>query len=375
MWIVTLFLAFLLIAVLQMWVFSRFGLRRVSYRRWFSPDTANEGDEVTMFESIRNEKLLPIPWLRIEAGISANLHFGAQRAEEDGSRAADATAVQNRDRQYHRSIFALGPYAAVTRRHRVTCAHRGFYRMRTVSLTAGDLLGIGSRHSMEVETDSALVVYPRPLPIYDLLSDRNSFSGDIVVRRWILEDPFLMRGVRDYTGAEPYNRINWKATARTGALQVHEYDYSADIRLLLLLNIDTQAEQWAAAVDETTAERAISLTAAIAQYLLENGIETGFATNASFGEEEPVTLPPQSGAGQLSEILTALAKLTLNRALTFPTLLQTMGAGELDRTDILIITAYTDEGIDRQVDALRARGCHVELLSPDEAAAEREVVS
>ena len=374
MWIVTLFLAFLVIAVIQMWIFSRFSLRRLSYRRWFSPDIVNEGDEVTMYEAIRNEKLLPVPWLRIEAGISSHLRFGAQRAAEDN--AGDVTAVQSGARQYHRSIFSLGPYAGVTRRHHVTCTRRGFYRMRTAALTVGDLLGLGHRKTREVETDSLLVVYPRTLALEDVFSDRNSFSGDIVVRRWIMEDPFLMRGVRDYTGNEPYNRINWKATAKTGSLQVQEYDYSADIRLLILLNIDTDADQWSAVIDERAAEHAISVAASIAQYMLENGIETGFASNAALSEEDDtISIPPQTGTVQLADIFTALSRLTLRRALTFPTMLQTLASGELESTDILLITAYTDEGIDRQVDLLRERGCRVEICIPAAAADMGEVVS
>ena len=373
MWIVTLFLAFLLIALVQMWVFTHLSLRRLSYRRWFSPDTVNEGDEVTMFESIRNEKLLPVPWLRIEAGISSHLRFGAQRTAENN--AGEVTAVQSSARQYHRSIFSLAPYAGVTRRHHVVCTRRGFYQMRTAALSAGDLLGLGRRNTQEVETDSLLVVYPRTLPLADVFSDRNSFSGDIVVRRWIMEDPFLMRGVRDYTGAEPYNRINWKATARTGTLQVHEYDYSADIRLLILLNIDTDPDQWSAVIDEARAEHAISAAASIAQYMLENGIETGFASNAALSEaDDTVSIPPQSGASQLTDIFTALSRLTLRRALTFSTMLQAMTAGELESTDILLITAYTDEGIDRQVQILRERGCRVEIFDPA-VAGEQEVVS
>ena len=45
--------------------------------------------------------------------------------------------------------------------------------------------------------------------IEDVLADKNSFTGDVVVRRWIVEDPFMMRGVRAYTSSDPYNHINY----------------------------------------------------------------------------------------------------------------------------------------------------------------------
>lgn len=112
MWIVTLFFSLILVAVLQMWIFSRFGFKRLTYRRWFTPNVVNEGDTVTMSETIRNEKLLPLPWVRIEAGISTNLVFGTQQntaAASDTAQETLQTSSQAGARQYHRSIFSLGP--------------------------------------------------------------------------------------------------------------------------------------------------------------------------------------------------------------------------------------------------------------------------
>lgn len=382
MWIISFFFALILVALLQVWLFSRFSFRRLSYRRQFMPSVVNEGDTVTMIETIRNEKLLPLPWIRIEAGISSNLLFGgqsvtrgsaqtdSQSAVPDSSALALQNTVQSGARQYHRSIFSLGPYSTVTRRHKVTCPRRGYYHIRSVAVTAGDLLGLGKNRSREIETDSLVVVYPTIIPIDDILNNKNSFTGDIVVRRWIVDDPFMIRGVRDYTGSEPYNRINWKATAKTGELQVHDFDYTSDIRLLILVNIDTSAEQWGAVTDEARAERALSHAASVAQYAIENGVETGFATNARvLGDAETIVYAePRSGATQITEIFDTTAKLTLNRVVSFGSLLQNIAARGLSNLDFLLITAYTDELIDRQIDAIRMAGNYVEILSPDAAA-------
>lgn len=379
MWIISFFFALILVALFQVWIFSRFSLRRLSYRRKFTPNAVNAGDTVTMIETIRNEKLLPLPWIRIEAGISSNLLFGRQsvthgNTQEDSQVAVSDTSalalqntVQTGARQYHRSVFSLGPYSSVTRRHKVTCPRRGYYHIKSVAVTAGDLLGLGKNRTREIETDSLVVVYPATIPIEDILNNKNSFTGDIVVRRWIVDDPFMIRGVRNYTGSEPYNRINWKATAKTGALQVHEFDYTSDIRLLILLNIDVSAEQWGAVTDEACAERALSLAASVAQYAIENGVETGFATNARILDDmETVTyIEPQSGATQITEIFDTIAKLSLNRVVSFGSMLQSISARGLSNLDFLLITSYTDESIERQIDAIRTAGNHVEILSPD----------
>lgn len=370
MWIVTLFFSLILVAVLQMWIFSRFGFKRLTYRRWFTPNVVNEGDTVTMSETIRNEKLLPLPWVRIEAGISTNLVFGTQQntaAASDTAQETLQTSSQAGARQYHRSIFSLGPYSTVTRRHKVTCPRRGYYHIKSVAITAGDLLGLGKNRTREMETDSLVVVYPKTIPVSDILNDKSSFTGDVVVRRWIVEDPFMIRGVRAYTGAEPYNRINWKATAKTGELQVHDFDFTSDIRLMIVVNIDASAEQWGAALDEDRAEHALSLAASVAQYAIENGVETGFSTNARIldDQESIAYIEPRSGGTQITEIFETIAKLSLARVISFGTLLQNLSAQASSNLDLLLITPYTDELIDRQIQAIRTAGSHVELLSPD----------
>ncbi len=374
MWIITLFFTLILVAGVQVLIFSRLSLKRLTYHRSFTPAVVNEGDTVTMLETIRNEKLLPLPWIRIEAGISSDLVFGSQRAvrkehtaDSDAVRDGVRSAIRSGARQYHRSIFSLGPYSTVTRRHKVLCPRRGYYHIKSVAVTAGDLLGLAKNKSREIETDSLVIVYPTTIPISDILNDQTSFTGDVVVRRWIVDDPFMIRGIRAYTGFEPYNRINWKATAKTGELQVHDFDFTSDIRLMVLVNIDVSADQWGAAVDEMRAERALSIAASVVRYAIENGIETGFSTNARvLDDQETVAyVEPRSGNTQITEIFETIAKLTLIRVVSFGTLLRQIAAQGIANLDFLLITSYTDELIEKQIENIRAAGNHVEVLSPD----------
>ena len=355
MWILSLILALILVAGVQVWVFHHFGFRKLSYKRWFEPNIANEGDHILMIETVRNEKLLPLPWVRIEAQISPNIVFG------DGETAAAD------ERRFQRSIFSLAPYMNITRRHYVTATKRGYYYIRSVAISNGDLLGLTKRRPRNFETDTRLIVYPTVLPMEDILADKNSFTGDIVVRRWIVEDPFMIRGVRAYTSSDPYNHINWKATARTGELQVHDFDYTADVKLMIVVNVDTTSAQWTVSLDEKTSERALSMAATVAQYVIDNGIETGFACNGRIALEAPeeqMFLAPQSGPEHLTAIFESISRMLLQRTVNFHTFLQAQAPNIPDNCDILLITAYTDENIDQQIESLRGDGRYVEILNP-----------
>ena len=357
MWIQRLFLALILIALAQAWFFRTFGLKNISYRRWFQPDTATQGDTVTMYEEIRNVKLLPIPWVKIEAATNAGLVYGKTASKQVQSK---------KEKSFHRSIFSLPPYTTITREHTIYCAHRGYYWVKSVAITTGDVLGLGSGSSKEVPTDTLLVVYPKLCDISEVFSLRNSFQGDMIVRRWIVDDPFMIRGVREYAATDPQNRINWKATAKTGALQVHQFDYTSDIRLMVFLNVDTHENQWTITSDVPCAERAISIAATICQYAIDNGLEVGLASNGSYseseGESEDVWCQPAGGNDQLETILRTLARLSLWRKYSFPTMIEHRLAEGLSGRDILIISAYVDDNMRTGIQKLREAGNHVEII-------------
>lgn len=354
MWITSLFLALLIVVLLQGWYFPKYNFKSLHYRRYFTPDTVNEGESTTLVEKIENSRLLPLPWVQVEALISSDLVLGKEK-HENGKKGL---------RQFQRSLFTIPPFTTITRTHTVQCPKRGYYRIESVSVTTGDILGLTSRKSKDYPTDTALTVFPTLLPIEDIFNIRNSFTGDIVVRRWIVEDPFYIRGVRDYQASDPMNHINWKATARAGSLQVHQYDYTADTRLLLMLNVETEENQWGNTTDEACVERAISIAASIAQYAVDNGIEIGFMTNAKASDdpEEELSLEPQSGAGQLNDLMHMMARMTTRRRCTFKTMLERQTA-TVSGCDILVIAAFTSEELEEQFDRLRASGNAVEQLT------------
>ena len=58
------------------------------------------------------------------------------------------------------------------------------------------------------------------------------------MRRWIVDDPFMLAGVREYQYGDSMRDVNWKATAKTGNLQVNQRDFTADRRLMVYLNVE-----------------------------------------------------------------------------------------------------------------------------------------
>jgi len=340
-------------------IYNRYALKKVGYSRHFSKLSAFAGDEVEMVERIVNRKLLPLPWVRLESMMASGLVFGAQNNLD----------IRSGDKlQNHISLFSLRPYRQIVRRHRVFCAKRGYYRLESATMTAGDPIGF-AQPSKRFPLSLTLTVYPEVVPVEDLPLPNHSWLGDITVRRWIIEDPFLVSGTREYRSGDSLRSVNWKATARAGSLQVHQKDFTADHRLKICLNLETHEKMWKTVLDPERIERAIQYAASVAVYAVNQGIDTGLLCNGWIvgAEHEPVRIDSSGGTAHMELMLEALAKLQLETVVTMPDLLEAELRGHPTDTDYLIISCHRGELLEEKVEELQRRGNGVEwLLVPDE---------
>ena len=337
-------LALAMLALLQRLTLKWFGLRGVTYTRRFSRSTAYEGEEAELVEILRNDRPLFIPWLRAESRLSPFLRFGR---EENLSISGE---------RYHKSVFTLRPYQQITRRHRVRLTHRGVYDVGNVSLTFGDLFGVCDSGT-SLHTPAEIVVYPRLLPDNGLPLPVSRMQGEMIVRRHLLSDPFLVNGIRAYQRGDQRRDIHWPATARTGSLQVKTHDYTADTKLLVLINAQLSESQWADLMDyeQNVIEQAISIAATVCVKVLRGGVAAGFAANMPLddGKTSAVLLPERSSTRE-EELLSAFAHLRVLRTRNFTTFLDDLSF--LRSTDILLLSAYTTPAVEERLQRLRALG-------------------
>lgn len=335
-------------------IYRRWSLTGVQYNRFFNRSAVFEDEPLEMVEVISNAKLLPLPWLRLESSMAAALQFGGQN---------NLGVYKGDIYQNHISLFYLRPYRQITRRHQLTCTRRGLYRLESATLTTGDPLGLGNqvRH---FDLDLELTVYPRILALEELPLPNHSWLGELAVRRWIVEDPFLTSGIRGYRSGDPLKSINWKATARTGSLQVHQRDYTADHRLVICLNIESSETMWRTILEPDRIELGIRYAASVADYALRQGIETGLMCNGRLidGPREPIRIEPSTESDQLEWLMHSLARLVLDRSVSMSRMLEDAVAAEVRDTDFLIISCHQGEQLRRLAQQLQQNGNGVEWM-------------
>ncbi|MNN16019.1 hypothetical protein D3C81_1291440 [compost metagenome] len=192
----------------------------------------------------------------------------------------------------------------------------------------------------------------------------HSWLGELPVRRWIIEDPFLTAGIREYRPGDPLGNINWKATARTGELQVHKRDYTADHRLMIYLNLETSDSMWRTVIEPERIEMGIRYAATVAEHALRSGLAAGFASNARLadGPNEPIRIEPHTSSDQLTLLLETMARMVLDRTASMIRMLEIeIEAGATD-TDYLIISCHQGEKLAETAELLRQNGNGVEWM-------------
>ncbi len=67
-----------ILALLQVTYYNKRALKSVTYERRFSTNEVFAGDKLELIEILANNKLIPVPWVRVESRMSASLKFKKQ---------------------------------------------------------------------------------------------------------------------------------------------------------------------------------------------------------------------------------------------------------------------------------------------------------
>ncbi len=358
------------ILALQNQIYRKYALQNVHYRCYLSRSQVFEGEEIELVEEIENRKWLPLPWFKTEITVSRWLDFAGEQSQvSDTSR-------------YVPSFFSLRSYQKVSRRWRLKCLKRGEYAVDRVVLVASDLLG-NVNQSVGADVHTSVLVLPRPLGEMTGIETRH-LTGELAVRRTLLEDPFLNAGVREYMEFDPMNRIHWPATAKEQKLMVFQNDSSTRQSVTIILNMQSRAfEHGVTAVDADKMETAIRLCAGLFESTLAAGMPLRFAANCcTTGARDTIFTGEYWGRDYVESLFQLLARLQLRSTEEFFAFLGDC-YHNLTSTDLILVTGFVDERIlevvrRKQADGVRVRtmllgeipadldasGCEIFELSP-----------
>lgn len=325
----------------------RHGLDNISYDIYPSLRTVDPGQEFSVTTVINNAKRMPVSFLRIQESLPLEIE------------PMDGLALRRDPEQSRLTTTAfLKPRQRLTRSFRAVINHRGRYFFRGATLSSGDFLGLRLTHDY-FPVSREIVVLPAPMEGASVGQTLGDFLGDMSVNRFIMEDPVLTLGFREYTGREPQKAISWTQSARMGRTMVKNYDHTLDLSVTIILNVDCPE---GTKEPHEKIEGCFSCARSVCELLEEKKIKYGLVTNST--SAGAIGLWSQVGDGlghsHLMTILEGLGRATYSSTGPFSGIIErAVRRDEQGRYYIVISPALTagDEAALRRLGSLK--GGHV----------------
>jgi len=255
--------------------------------------------------------------------------------------------------------ISLGPHGERSWIAKVPLGRRGHFRVDPLQIRTGDPFGFFEANAA-VGHGQTLVVYPRlePIPRWRLQAVSLEGSRSTPVRTQ--QATPLATSVRPYAPGDGFNRIHWPSTARTGEIQVKEFDLeqTADVWIIL----DLQGAAQVGVGDDGTVEVAVRVAAAIAERAIEENRAVALTATGS----RVTILPPDRGPRQRQKLLQLLAAVEGDGTTPLAEALVASLSRLRRGMSAIVVTASTDPGWVRPLATLRPRGigCQVLWLDP-----------
>ena len=307
------------------------------------------GDKNVLIETINNAKSLPLPVLHAKFSVDRGLVF----ENLDNSVVTDG--------YYRNDVFCVLGNQKITRQLVFCAQKRGYYEIPSVELVAKDFFLLGF-FAQKVKNHTNLHVHPAPIVGEQIDTLSMTLMGDLQVRKNLLEDPFVFSGIREYTYGDAMRRVNWKASARTGALMVNQYQYSSDQCIKILLNM----EPYSMDRPEGLQEESIGLASELCGRYLQENVPVMFESNALDKVSKTLSAVEQGSSIEHQR--------TINRCLArvdgyagydkFIEILERAILAKEKNVSYVIISPYCREDLLEKIDYLQEHDIPVRMIVP-----------
>ena len=334
------------------WLWNRYALRRLDYRRRFDRQRVFPGETIDMTIEVTNRKFLPLSWVRFRDEFPLMV-------SPEGTTLSPVPASESTG--YLLSAFGLRWYERTRRRFRLHCQKRGHYFLGPVVAESGDVFTLFTSKEERLVRDP-IIVYPQVYPLDELGFPSRAPFGENKTRQSLIEDPTRTRGIRDYRPEDGFRHVHWKASARRAELQTRVYEPTSDTSLMVVLDVATMPKIWQG-IRPDLLERAISVAASVANYATERRWTLGLLSNGVPRSDQPIKVLPGRSPDQLARVLEALAAVTSFAAGSIENILQVESPRIPLGATLVVVTAVENEELLATLIQLREAGRRIVLVS------------
>lgn len=348
-------MGFITVAVLISWLCLRYGLdhwgkvvsKHLHISRSFEVENCYVGDVLDLKVVTENTSRIPMSFISLDMAMPEGVNFG---------QAAEQPRV--------RLLTHLGALQRWEQDHSITFNKRGYYLFSNTNYQAADYYGV-IQHQGQLRDCLEMHVYPQLRPLSDLLIETRLYNGIMEQRRWMMEDPLLVVGSRDYSVTDPMKYVHWSATAKTNKLQSKKMAFTTESAAMIILNVQLTDQYWNGWNGQIL-ELMVETAAAICHDYESAGHKYGVASNCPITEGSGGVLSlPASGRKHYHHVFRILSKLNGYASSGLDALMGHVCKQISIQTRLIIITAFLPKAHQAMILKLMALGYQVKLIVPE----------
>lgn len=335
----------------QLKLFEKRWMHNLKTEARFSTGEVYAGEEAELSETIENDKLLPLPMVKLKLQLSRKLIF----KETDNSSVSD---FFNRT-----DIYSIKGRHRVKRTIRFLCKERGYYWFNGVDILGSDPF-FSKEFVEKLDVSSDLYVYPKPYDPGIMEPVLNRINGEILTKRNVVEDPFEFRGIREYQTFDSLKNVNWKAFAKSEELMVNMHDYTAKRTIRVFLNLENPT----VLRHDELMEISISIAVSCITRFCVMGIPVSvYANSSDILTGRPIYLEEGSGESFIRNANRSFARIDLSKEpLSFEEYFTGTLIAEAGDTYTIIISPYIRKEFQKTIGKLAEAGKDFIWLCPVE---------
>lgn len=221
-----------------------------------------EGERTNLKEVVINKKWMPLWWIRVQYLISSNIEFENEKENR-------ISALNNKSEE-----FTLLSFEKIERKIPVKSTKRGCYKLFNMDILSADLF-VTNKIVKKYVCDEELYVFPRLLSGIDFNIRFEKLIGDVITKKQLINDPYEVRGIRDYNPYDSMKDINWLASAKALDIKVNQYNFTTSGQIIIFLS-SKKENSW---VDDEVIEEGIRIAATLCSELSNIGVEVKLITD------------------------------------------------------------------------------------------------
>jgi uncharacterized protein (DUF58 family) len=245
---------------------------------------------------------------------------------------------------------------------------RGTTRIKNMNLTIQNFFGFGFVDLVyNPFIHKEIIIHPTPIsvPQTERLFAAKA-QGDFPTVSSMHEHILAPIGTRDYVYTDSFQRIHWKASAKTQTLQTKVFERTAHYSWTFIINLrEPNTPSYHLGVVENL-ESIASNVAYLAQFATKKGIEFELFLNLRMASDRAVYhLPKGGGTKQLGKVLDLLARLQQRGNTTQVSKMFNFVDKQQQHSPVVIFCGPTEDGAVTYISKMQKKGQKVYLLQDD----------